>query len=128
MAAYDPMDGNANEFEDQAVDFIDGLLRLAGYDEQVGYSFKRSRIANQTEETTMILAAGQYLDNETILRHLPFLSADEIDGILDRTTQEEAERYKQLEAENEQLKAEAEAAGQQATEAPEAPAEETEEK
>jgi hypothetical protein len=113
MAAYDPMDGNANEFEDQAVDFIDGILQLAGYDEQVGYSFRRSRIANQTEETTMILAAAQYLDTETILRHLPFLSADEIDGILERTTKEEAERYKQIEAENEQLKAEAAAAGQQ---------------
>lgn len=130
MAAYDPMDGNANEFEDQAVDFIDGILQLAGYDEQVGYSFRRSRIANQTEETTMILAAAQYLDTETILRHLPFLSADEIDGILERTTKEEAERYKQIEAENEQLKAEAAAAGQQTETAGtnETPAENTEEK
>lgn len=105
MAAYDPMDGNANEFEDQAVNFIDSILALAGYDDQVKYSFKRSRIANQTEETTMVLAAAQYLDHETILRHMPFLSADEIDGILDRTTAEEAERYQQIESENEQLKA-----------------------
>jgi hypothetical protein len=104
MAAYDPMDGNANEFEDCAVNFVDGILALAGYDEQVDYTFKRSRIANQTEETNMVLAAAQYLDQETILRHLPFLAADEIDGILDRTTEEEANRYELIEAENEELK------------------------
>lgn len=104
MAAYDPMDGNANELEDQAVNFVDGLLALAGYDENTAYSFKRSRIANQQEETTTVLSAAQYLDHETILRHLPFLSADEIDGILDRTTEEEAERYADIEAENEELK------------------------
>lgn len=104
MAAYDPMDGNANDFEDQVVEFVDGLLALAGYDENTAYSFKRSRIANQQEETNTVLAAAQYLDHETILRHLPFLSADEIDGILDRTTEEEAERYADLEEENEELK------------------------
>lgn len=96
MAAYDPMDGNANEFEDQAVNFVDGLLALAGFDTDTAYSFKRSRIANMQEETTTVLAAAQYLDHETILRHLPFLSADEIDGILDRTTEEEAERYERI--------------------------------
>ena len=96
MAAYDPMDGNANEFEDQAVNFVDSLLYLAGYDDQMEYSFKRSRIANQQEETMTVLSAAQYLDHETILRHLPFLAADEIDGILDRTTEEEAERYERI--------------------------------
>jgi len=102
MAAYDPMDGNENEFEDCAVEFVDGILALAGYDENVDYSFKRSRIANQTEETNMVLAAAQYLDHETILRHLPFLAADEIDGVLDRTTKEEAERYKDITNESEE--------------------------
>ena len=69
------------------------ILVLAGFDTNVKYSFKRSRIANQLEETQMILSAGQYLDQETILRHLPFLSADEIEGVLKRTTREEAARY-----------------------------------
>ena len=102
-AAYDPMDGNANEFEDCAVEFVNGLLKLAGYDDQVKYSFKRSRIANQQEETTTVLAAAQYLDHETILRHLPFLSADEIDGVLKRTEAEEAERYVQEEEDEENI-------------------------
>lgn len=92
-AAYDPQDGNANDFEDKIIDFVDSILVLAGFDTNVKYRFKRSRIANQLEETQMILSAGQYLDQETILRHLPFLSADEIEGVLKRTTREEAARY-----------------------------------
>jgi hypothetical protein len=104
MAAYDPMDGNANEFEDQAVNFVDSLLYLAGYDDQMEYSFKRSRIANQQEETMTVLSAAQYLDQKTILRHLPFLAADEIDGILERTTEEEASRFEQIQKENAEIK------------------------
>lgn len=93
MAAYDPQDGNANDFEDSIVDFVDGILALAGFDGNTKYIFKRSRIANQMEETQMIISAAQFLDNETIVRHLPFLSSDEIDGVLLRLTREEAARF-----------------------------------
>lgn len=92
-AAYNPQDDNASDFEDNICEFVDGVLALAGYDSQTKYIFKRNRIANQTEETQMIVSAAQFLDNETIVRHLPFLSSDEIEGVLLRTTQEEAARY-----------------------------------
>lgn len=93
MAAYDPMDGDANEFEDGICQFVDGLLFLAGYTEDVQYSFKRSRVANQMEETQMVLSAAQYLDAKTILRHLPFLAGDEIDEVYNAITKDEAGRY-----------------------------------
>ena len=101
-AAYDALDENANDFEDRIIEFINGLLALAGYDAQEKYTFKRSRIANQQEETNLVLSAAQFLDHETILRHLPFLAADEIPGILERTTREEAERYTDLTDEEEE--------------------------
>lgn len=100
-AAYDPQDGNASDFEDNICDFVDGILLLAGYDTDTEYSFKRSRIANQLEETQMILAAAQYMDQQTILEHLPFLSADEIEGIIARTTREEMSRYADADTDNE---------------------------
>ena len=53
----------------------------------------------------MILQAAEYLDDETILRKLPFLTEDEIEGILQRKGAEEIDRYAQLEKENEELKA-----------------------
>ena len=92
-AAYNPQDDNSCDFEDNIVDFVDGILALAGYDENTKYTFKRNRIANQLEETQMILSAGQFLDQETVVRHLPFLASDEIDGIITRLTREEADRY-----------------------------------
>lgn len=93
MAAYDPMDGDGNEFEDGICDFVDGLLALAGFTEDEQYSFKRSRVANQSEETSMILSAGQYLDRMTVLRHLPFLAGDEVDEVYKALITEEATRY-----------------------------------
>ena len=44
----------------------------------------------------MILAAGQYLDDETILKHLPFLNIDEIDEIMKRKDKEDADRFAAL--------------------------------
>jgi hypothetical protein len=41
----------------------------------------------------MILASAEYLDDETILKHLPFLNIDEIDEILMRKDEEEADRF-----------------------------------
>ena len=55
--------------------------------------FKRNKIANQSEATTMILQASNYLDDETVLKHLPFLSPDEIETILKNKEKEEAERF-----------------------------------
>lgn len=90
-AAYDPMNNKADEFEACIGEFITGLMAVAGVDDT--FSFKRSKIANMTEETNMILAAAPYLDDETILRHLPFLSIDEVDGIIKRKAKEELDRY-----------------------------------
>lgn len=102
-ASYDPLNEKTDDFEYCVIEFIQGILELAGIEDDP--TFKRSVIVNQTEETNMVLAAAQYLDNETILKHLPFISPDEIKEILDNTVREEAERYASLERENEELRA-----------------------
>lgn len=90
-AAYEPLNEKTDDFEYCVIEFIQGVLELAGIDDDP--TFKRSMIVNMAEETNMVLAAAQYLDNETILKHLPFISIDEISDILDNTTREEAERF-----------------------------------
>jgi len=92
-AAYEPLNNKTDDFEYCVIEFTQNILELAGIDDEV--SFKRSTIINQTEETTMVLAAAQYLDIETILKHLPFINVDEIDDILDNVTREEANRFTQ---------------------------------
>lgn len=90
-AAYENLSLKCDSFEMQITDFIYRLLDLAEIDDSP--SFKRSAIVNMTEETQMIMLASQYLDDETILNHLPFLNIDEVNDIMKRKTQEESERY-----------------------------------
>ena len=90
-AAYEPLNNKTDDFEYCVIEFIQGILELAGIDDNP--TFKRSTIVNQTEETNMVLSAAEYLDDETILKHLPFISIDEIDDILDKLEEEEASLY-----------------------------------
>ena len=91
LSSYEPQDDKADEFQDCLMECIDGFLTLIGVEDTP--KFTRSRIVNQAEDTNMVLASAQYLDDETILRKLPFISADEIDGILERRGLEEYDRY-----------------------------------
>ena len=90
-ASYENLNLKSDRYEMCVSEFIKAILVLIGVDDE--FSFTRSAIVNQLEDTQMVLSAGQYLDTETIVRHLPFLNADEIDGILDRVTEEEANRF-----------------------------------
>ena len=90
-AAYEPLNEKTDEFELCIHEFINGILSIAGIEDTA--TFKRSQIVNRAEETTMILQAAEYLDDETVLRKLPFLTEDEIEGILRRKDAEEVERY-----------------------------------
>lgn len=90
-ASYENLTLKCDGFEDCVFDFINGLLNLIGVDDAP--SFKRSKIINMSEDTQMILQAAQYLDDETILKHLPFLNIDEIGEILERVDREEMDRF-----------------------------------
>ena len=90
-AAYQPMDEEADRFEYQVIEFIQQICRVAGIGE-VYPTFKRNRISNQKEQTEMVLSAGTYLDTETVLKLLPFISVDDVKTILENLRREEGER------------------------------------
>lgn len=94
-ASYENLTLKCDDLETCVTEFIKGLLKIIDIEDSPTY--KRSRIVNMTEDTQMVLSSAQYLDDETILKHLPFLNPDEINDILKRKTQEEAERYVQEE-------------------------------
>lgn len=89
-AAYQPMDQEADDFEYQMIIFIRKLLSLLGIDDVP--QFKRGKISNQLEQTQMIALVTQYLDRETILNLLPFITVDQVQEILSRLDQEEGRR------------------------------------
>ena len=90
-AAYQPMDEEADDFEYQCIEFIQAVCRLAGFEDATPI-FKRNRISNQTEQTEMIISAAEYLDRETILKKLPFITVDEVAAIMENLDREEGGR------------------------------------
>ena len=75
-AAYEPLNEKSDLFEYNVLDFVSALLELAGIEEMP--KFKRSMIVNQLEETQMILLAASYLDDDTVLEKLPFMTPEEV--------------------------------------------------
>lgn len=99
-SAYENLDLKCDGYEYCVTECISNLLKLVGIDDSPTYH--RRKTTNQAEVTNMVLSAGQYLDDETILKHLPFLNIDEIDEILVRRDKEEADRYEEIEEEEEE--------------------------
>lgn len=89
-AAYQPMDNKVDQYEYCVIEFLHGIFAIAGIEDNP--AFKRSRIVNQTEETQMVLMAAQYLDDETILNKLPFLTPEEAQEALGRRNKLEQQR------------------------------------
>ena len=79
-AAYQPMDDKCGDFEYFLIDAIQNILSLAGIDDEP--SFKWNRIANQTEETNMVMSAAPILGDELTLKKLPFLTPEEVEDRL----------------------------------------------
>lgn len=92
-AAYQPMDEEADDFEYQVTEFIQQILKLIGIEDTP--VFKRNRISNESEQTQMVLSAADYLDAETILQKLPFVTVDEVAAILAKKDQEAANTFAQ---------------------------------
>lgn len=96
-AAYQPMDEEADDFEFQIIEFVQQILNLMGIEDTP--IFKRNRISNQKEQTDMILSVADYLDDETILNKLPFISIDEVSRILVRKNKEIDDQFERDETE-----------------------------
>lgn len=87
VAAYEPLNQKADSFEYEVNKCIKGILDLIGVDDEP--TFKRNQIANESEQTAMIISCADYLDTETILKHLPFLNVDEVESIIKRKKKEQ---------------------------------------
>lgn len=89
-AAYQSMDNKVDQFEYCVIDFLQALFKIVGIEDEP--SFTRSKVTNQLEQTQMVLLAANYLDDETILNKLPWLTQEEVAEILKRKSEEEIDR------------------------------------
>ena len=81
-AAYQPMDEEADDFEYQVIKAVRGILAIIGVGDVP--VFHRNRISNRMEQTQMVMLAANYLDDETIIKKLPFITPDEVDSIMEK--------------------------------------------
>lgn len=89
--AYQPMDDKAGDFEFCIREAIGKLFQLIGIDDEP--SFKWNRIANQAEETQMVMTAAEYLNDEAVLKHLPWLTPEEVEEILKQKAADELGKF-----------------------------------
>jgi hypothetical protein len=104
VAAYEPINQKTDQFEYQVTDFIQGILELAGIEDEPTYT--RSQMSNQSEMLEMVLQCAEYLDDEYVTTKILTLlgDADKVEMVLQRKDAEAADRYKQQEAELEELR------------------------
>lgn len=91
MAAYQPMDEEADDFEFQCIEFIMQLQNVMGVEAKMPI-FKRNMIVNQREQVDMVMQEAEYLDTETVLDKLPNITPDEVQEILRRRDAEDRDR------------------------------------
>lgn len=89
--AYQQQDDKCGDFEFCIRDFIARLLNLLGIEDEP--SFQWNRIANQMEETQMVMMAAQELDSEAILAKLPWITPEEAEEILKRRAADDLGRF-----------------------------------
>lgn len=91
QAAYQAQDSRAADFEYHLIEFINQICDIAGIPNSEPV-FVWNKVINQKEQTEMVLMAAQYLDDEAILRKLPWLTPEEAEEILKRKSAEEIDR------------------------------------
>ena len=104
QAAYEPINQKTDQFEYQVTEFINGILALAGIEDEPTYT--RSQMSNQSELLEMVLQCAEYLDDEYVTTKILTLlgDSDKVQEVLKRKDAEAADRYKQQEEELEELR------------------------
>ena len=99
-AAYDAHNSKVDQYETCVIDFIQGILTVAGLQDDP--SFTRSQVANESEMITNVIAAAQYLSEEYITSKLLNLlgDGDLVDDVIAQKDAEELERGRQLQEES----------------------------
>lgn len=102
-AAYEPLNQKTDQFEYCVTEFINGILEIAGIDDEPTYT--RSQMSNQTEMVNTVLMCAEYLDDDYMTEKLLTLlgDADKVEEVRKRKEAENITRYSQKMAELEAL-------------------------
>ena len=101
-AAYEPMNAKADDFEYQILDFLDGLMEIAGVEDTA--TFTRSYIVNTQEEVTTVISAASFTGDEyTTEKILTLLGdGDKAEEIIKQQEADEIARFSEVNEEPEE--------------------------
>lgn len=118
QAAYQAMDNKCAEFEYNVLEFVQGILDIAGIDDNP--SFVWNKIVNQKEQTEMILSAANYLTDEMVIKKLPFLTPEEAEEVISQRYADQQNQFSSAELLEEENEEDPEEDGEEAEEEQEA--------
>lgn len=90
-AAYQPQDNKCADFEYCLIDFIQQICAVAGVPDPEP-KFTWNKVTNLSEQTNMVISAAEFLDDETVLNHLPWILPEEVPDILKRRDEMDMKR------------------------------------
>lgn len=96
-AAYEPINSKADEFEYCVIEFLHGILAVAGIEDEP--TFTRSVMVNTQEEIQTIVLAAQYLPDDYVTTKIVTIlgDADKAEELLKQQDAENAQRLKETE-------------------------------
>ena len=89
-AAYQPLDEQADLFEYQVIEAVQGILRLMDIEDTP--LFRRNRVSNLKEQIEAVMLEANVLDAEALLDLLPNITVDMKEALLARMDSENAAR------------------------------------
>lgn len=91
-AAYENLNAKTDDFEYQVIDFIQGILNVAGIDDEP--TFTRSALINQEEMVQLILQAAPYLSDTYVTEKILDIlgDSDKTDDVMDEMAGEDMSR------------------------------------
>lgn len=96
-AAYEPLNQKTDEFEMCVIEFIRGILALAGIEDKP--TFTRSQISNRSEKLQNLLQSAEYIDSDTITEQVLILLdiGDKYEDVINKLTEQETARFNPIE-------------------------------
>lgn len=98
QSAYQSQDNKCSDFEYLIIEFVDKILEIAGIEDNP--TFIWNKIINVAEQTNMVLSSANYLSDEMVIKHLPFLTPEEADIEIAKLNER---NYNQFHAEEEEI-------------------------
>lgn len=103
-AAYEPMNGKADDFEYQILEFLEPLMNIAGVDDTP--TFTRSYIVNTQEEVQTVVSAASYLSEDYVTEKILTIlgDGDKAQEILAQKDADEIDRFNETDDSNDEEK------------------------